>query len=144
MPSFTTINKVDPDGFIAKYDVYETREEADSRVAELRLMRGYKDAFVVDNDATAMNGEMCFQSPKHFPVDVIGKKVAFSQKAFDATLAESALNEWRDAMIASDQMVSRGEEDLFDSMDATQRDRVNASTKNKIVAKKALRATRPA
>ena len=84
MPSFTTVNKVDENGFISKYDTYETREEADARLAELLQMAGYEDAFVVDNDATAVNGEMCFQKPKHFPVNKTNKTVSFDQSAFDA------------------------------------------------------------
>ena len=84
MPSFTTVNKVDGDGFICKCDVFETREEADARIVELHQMAGYEDAFVVDNDATAVDGLMCFQSPKHFPVNKSNKTVSFDQSAFDA------------------------------------------------------------
>jgi len=89
MPSFTTVNKVDGDGFICKYDTFATREEADARIAELHQISGYEDAFVVDNEATAVNGEMCFQTPSHFPVDVANKTVSFDQSAKNATeLAE--------------------------------------------------------
>ena len=84
MPSFTTVNKVDENGFISKYDTYKTREEADARIAELHKIAGYEDAFVVENDATAVNGEMCFQTPKHFPVNKTNKTVSFDQSAFDA------------------------------------------------------------
>ena len=84
MPSFTTVNKVDGDGFICKYDVYTTREEADARIAELHQMAGYEDAFVVDNDATAVDGLMCFQAPKSFPVNKSNKTVSFDKSAFDA------------------------------------------------------------
>ena len=86
MPSFTTVNKVDGDGFICKYDNFATREEADARIAELHQMAGYEDAFVVDNEATSTNGEMCFQEPRHFPVDVKNKTVSFDQDAKDATV----------------------------------------------------------
>ena len=84
MASFTTVNKVDENGFISKYDTYKTREEADARIAELHKIAGYEDAFVVENDATAVNGEMCFQTPKHFPVNKTNKTVSFDQSAFDA------------------------------------------------------------
>ena len=84
MASFTTVNKVDENGFISKYDTYKTREEADARIAELHKIAGYEDAFVVDNDAAAVNGEMCFQTPKHFPVNKTNKTVSFDQSAFDA------------------------------------------------------------
>lgn len=83
MPSFTTVNKVDENNFICKYDNYATREEADARIAELHKIVGYEDAFVVDSDATAVNGEMCFQEPKHFPVNKENKTVSFDQSAFD-------------------------------------------------------------
>ena len=83
MPSFTTVNKVDANGFICKYNTFKTREEADARIEELHKMDGYEDAFVVDNDATAVNGRMCFQKPKYFPVDKINKTVSFDQNAFD-------------------------------------------------------------
>ena len=85
MGSFTTVNKVDANGFICKYDVFATKEEADARIVELHKISGYEDAFVVDNDATAVNGEMCWQSPNHFPVDVANKTVSFDQSAKNAT-----------------------------------------------------------
>ena len=84
MGSFTTVNKVDENNFICKSDTYETRAEADARIVELHQIAGYEDAFVVDNDATSVNGEMCFQVPKHFPVNKANKTVSFDQSAFDA------------------------------------------------------------
>ena len=83
MSSFTTVNKVDENGFICKCDVFETREAADARIVELHQMLGYEDAFVVDNDATAVNGEMCFQIPHHWLVDVANKTISFDQVAVD-------------------------------------------------------------
>ena len=84
MPSFTTVNKVDENNFIIKSDTYETKEEADARIVELHKISGYEDAFVVDNDETAVDGLMCFQSPKHFPVNKSNKTVSFDKSAFDA------------------------------------------------------------
>ena len=69
MGGFTTVNKVDENNFICKYDVYDTKEEADARIAELHQIAGYEDAFVVDNDATAVDGVMCFKAPNCFPVN---------------------------------------------------------------------------
>jgi hypothetical protein len=83
MLSFTTINKVDDDNFICKYENFATKEEADARIIELHRISGYEDAFVVDNDATAVNGLMCFQEPRYFPVDKQNKTVSFDQIAFD-------------------------------------------------------------
>ena len=84
MPSFTTVNKVDDNNFIIKCDVYGTKEEADARIVELHKMSGYEDAFIVDNDATAVDGLMCFQAPKSFPVNKSNKTVSFDKSAFDA------------------------------------------------------------
>ena len=95
MPSYTTVNKVDDNNHICKYDVYETREEADARIVELRKISGYEDAFVVDNDATAHNGEMCFQQPKHWRVDKVNKTVSFDQNAFDADQYNSKMSDLR-------------------------------------------------
>ena len=83
MPSFTTVKKVDENNFICKYDSYETREEADARIVELHKIAGYEDAFVVDNDATAVNSGMCFQTPSYWPVDKINKTISFDQDAYD-------------------------------------------------------------
>ena len=84
MGSFTTVNKVDENNFICKYDVYDTKEEADARIAELHQIAGYEDAFVVDNDATAVDGLLCFKVPKCFPVDKANKTVSFDKSAWDA------------------------------------------------------------
>ena len=84
MPSYTTVNKVDENNFICKYDLYETREEADARIAELHKVSGYEDAFVVNNDENTVNGMMCFSTPKFWPVDTVNKTVSFDQSAFDA------------------------------------------------------------
>jgi hypothetical protein len=83
MPSFTTVNKIDENSFICKYNVFETREEAEARIAELHQTPGYEAAFLVDNDATAVNGQMCFQTPSYWPVDKINKTVSFDQAAYD-------------------------------------------------------------
>jgi hypothetical protein len=83
MSNFTTVNKIDENNFICKYDNFSTREEADARIVELHQIAGYEDAFVVDNDATAVNGQMCFQKPRYFPVDKENQTVSFDQIAFN-------------------------------------------------------------
>ena len=108
MGSFTTINKLDDDGFICKCDIYETRAEADARIVELHQMDGYEDAFVVDNDATAVNGEMCFQNPSHWSVDKINKTVSFNQAQFDTDEHNEnmrALRAERDERLAASDIV---------------------------------------
>ena len=84
MSSYTTINKVDENGFICKYDNFATREEADARIAELHKISGYEDAFIVDNDAAAVDGLMCFQMPEFWSVDKVAKTVTLDQAAKDA------------------------------------------------------------
>ena len=109
MPSFTTVNKIDGDGFISKYEVFATKAEADARIVELHKISGYEDAFVVDNDATAVNGEMCFQTPKHFPVNKANKTVSFDQDAKDATEFSKHMimlrTERNDRLVATDIIV---------------------------------------
>ena len=123
MPSFTTVNKIGPDGCICKYDNFKTLEEAEARIAELHQMSGYEDAFIVDNNATAMNGEMCFQTPRHFPVDVVNKTVNFDQKAFDATTRKrhlGTLRQERDLLLQeSDRVVLP---DRWEAMDTPAKD----------------------
>jgi hypothetical protein len=106
MHSFTTVNKVDENGFICKYDNFATREEADARIAELHQIAGYEDAFVVDNDVTSVNGEMCFQVPGHFSVDVKNKTVSFDQSAKNATVFSEHMimlrTERNDRLVATD------------------------------------------
>jgi len=68
---------------IYQYDVFSTREAANARVAELHKISGYEDAFVVDNDETAVNGEVCWQEPSHWSVDKNNKTVSFNQAQFD-------------------------------------------------------------
>tara|TARA_Y100000817_G_scaffold65790_1_gene49723 strand:- start:8448 stop:8906 length:459 start_codon:yes stop_codon:yes gene_type:complete len=96
MPSYTTINKVDENNRICKHDVYETREEADARIAELHKIAGYEDAFVVDNDATAHNGLLCFQDTRYFAVDKKNKTVSFDQNAFNTDQHKEKMANLRD------------------------------------------------
>tara|TARA_R110002020_G_scaffold191277_1_gene391098 strand:+ start:492 stop:902 length:411 start_codon:yes stop_codon:yes gene_type:complete len=84
MSSYTTVNKVDENGRICKYDNFATREEADARIAELHQIAGYEDAFVVDNDETAVDGLMCFQMPEFWSVDKVAKTVTLDRAAKDA------------------------------------------------------------
>jgi lipopolysaccharide biosynthesis protein len=93
--SFTTINQVNSDGLIAQYDVFDTQEDADARLAELHQMAGYEDAFVVDNSATAVNGEMCFQNKSHWVADKENKTVRFDQSAYDATMLTKHMSRLR-------------------------------------------------
>ena len=85
MPSFTTINKVDNQGRIVKYDNYPTEEEARARIVELHAM-GITDAFYVDDDATAVNGERCFQTCRHWIADPVAKTVTLDRASLAAEI----------------------------------------------------------
>lgn len=105
MGSFTTINKIDENNLICKYETFETQVAADARVLELHQIAGYEGAFVVDNVATAgTNGEMCFQAPLHFPVNMENQTVTFDQAAYDAdalAVVMTALRDERDIRLAA-------------------------------------------
>lgn len=74
MPDFITINKIDAQGAILKYDVYLTEQEAIDRVTEL-VDLGFTDAFYVDGAQTAVDGQTCAQNTKHWTADAVAKTV---------------------------------------------------------------------
>lgn len=55
----------------------------------------------------------------------------------------SALEVWKQEMAASDALIPRWAEDLYDGLALDTRDGISAVTKNKIVQKKAKRELRP-
>ena len=55
----------------------------------------------------------------------------------------SALEVWKQEMAASDALIPRWAEDLYDGLALEIRDGISAVTKNKIVQKKAKRELRP-
>jgi len=61
----------------------------------------------------------------------------------EAEIARQPLTDWEFDLVAADKIVSRIEEDLFDSMTDTQRGNVNQYTKDKIASKKTLRGQKP-
>lgn len=85
--SFTTLNKFDAQGHPIKYDNYEAEAEAQARIVELHAM-GLTDAFYIDDDATAVAGERCFQNPQHWIADRAAKAVALNQTSLDAERRE--------------------------------------------------------
>jgi hypothetical protein len=85
---FMTINKIDAQGTVIKYDgPFDTEVEAQTRIAELHAMK-LIDAFYIDVDATSVNGERCFQNPPHWTADPTAKTVTFNQVSFDAEVRE--------------------------------------------------------
>ena len=61
----------------------------------------------------------------------------------EVEIARQPLTDWEFDLVAADKIVSRVEEDLFDSMTNTQQENVNQYTKDKITDKKTLRGERP-
>jgi hypothetical protein len=59
--------------------------------------------------------------------------------AFEATILPDI--EWKQAMHENDQVLPRYAEDLYDALNPVDQANVSQSTKNKVAAKKALRAT---
>ena len=57
-------------------------------------------------------------------------------------LADKPMNDWLRAMAATDD-IPRVLEDIYDAMPATQQGNVDTYTRDKIIAKKELRATKP-
>ena len=143
MPSYMTVNKVGPDGCACKYDVYDSLEAAEARIAELHLMPGYEGAFIVDADAAAVNGQMPFQEPRHFPVDVVNERVNFSQTAFDATALVVAAKEWQQSMDALDGILSRVDEDAYNAQPAEVQAKYPEVVRERIAMKVALRGAKP-
>jgi len=94
MPNFTTINKLDAQGRIAKYDNYLTEAEAQARVAELHGM-GLTDAFYVDADATATDGHSCFQRTQTWAADPIAKTVTLDRTLLNAEIKEKDMRSLR-------------------------------------------------
>jgi len=57
-------------------------------------------------------------------------------------LADKPMNDWLRAMAVTDD-IPRALEDIYDAMPATQQGNVDTYTRDKIIAKKELRATKP-
>jgi len=93
MPSFTTINDPVNKG-AGKYDNYATLAEAEARIVELADL-GYTDAFIIDDDATAINGIRCFQTGKHWAIDAVAKTVTLDQASFDAEVLAKNMEKLR-------------------------------------------------
>lgn len=62
---------------------------------------------------------------------------------WNAVLAAKPLKDWFAAMAVSDTTVSRFDEDVYDALDAATQARVPRITRDRVQAKKDLRAKRP-
>jgi len=91
MSSFTIITTVDNNNFISKYETASTLKEANVRLNAIQQIPEYANAFVVENNKVSPTGEMCFQTPTYFPVDVVNKAISFNQSAYDAGQVEVVL-----------------------------------------------------
>jgi hypothetical protein len=97
-----------------------------------------------------INGNMCIGP---FPADpnapIVNEGHASIKKWIDAGntpapyVGPSALEVWKQEMAASDAVLPRWAEDLYDGLALEIRDGISAVTKNKIVQKKAKRELRP-
>ncbi len=109
-------------GAVDKFQDFDTQAKADAHVAAY-------GGYVVGN-------------PGGFPDRWVadGVTLTFDQAAYDA---DQAMNAWNGAMARSDSGLPRYAEDLYDALNPSDQANASQSTKNKVAAKKALRATKP-
>ena len=86
MPSFTTINDPVNKG-ATKYENFDTLEKAEARIVELHAL-GFTDAFIIDDDATAVNDRRCFQTGQHWTADPVAKTVTLDQASLNLEIRE--------------------------------------------------------
>jgi len=118
MSFFTTLNKFDAAGTPIKYDNYDTEAEAQVRINELHNM-GLTDAFYIDDEASAVDGYICFQTCTHWTADLIAKTVTLNKVSLEDEIREKhmkILRRDRDQLLVdSDNHVNP---DQWASMDA--------------------------
>jgi len=121
MPSFTTINKLDAEGHVIKYDNYKTEAEARTRVVELHRM-GLTDAFYINDETTLVGSHKLFQQSKFWTVNTLTKTVTFNQ---DAYKAEEEVKAWEEIRRKRNQLLQ--ESDWIDSPNSN----INPTEKDK-------------
>ena len=80
--SFSTLNKFDGQGHPIKYDSFPTENKAIARIAELAAL-GLTDAFYIDDDVTAVDGNRVINNPKHWVADTVNKTVTLNTTSFN-------------------------------------------------------------
>jgi len=99
--SFSTLNKFDDQGHPIKYDNFPTEDKAIARIAELAAL-GLTDAFYIDDDVTAVDGNRVINNPKHWVADTVNKTVTLNTTAFNDEVKENqskSLRRERDAKL---------------------------------------------
>ena len=92
--SFSTLNKFDDQGHPIKYDSFPTEDEAIARIAELAAL-GLTDAFYIDDDVTAGDGNRVINNPKHWVADTVNKTVTLNTTAFNDEVEENQFKSLR-------------------------------------------------
>jgi hypothetical protein len=111
-------------GIIDKYQDFDTQAEADAHAAQY-------GGFVAAN-------------PGALEYWIVGDGVlTFDTVRFNADQAALPTKIWERQMAESDTGLPRYAEDLYDALNPSDQANVSQSTKNKVAAKKALRATKP-
>ena len=109
--SFSTLNKFDGQGHPIKYDSFPTENKAIARIAELAAL-GLTDAFYIDDDVTAVDGNRVINNPKHWVADTVNKTVTLNTTAINAEVKENqfkSLRRERDEKLDdTDWLVMRG------------------------------------
>jgi len=92
--SFSTLNKFDDQGHPIKYDNFPTEDKAIARIAELAAL-GLTDAFYIDDDVTAVDGNRVINNPKHWVADTVNKTVTLNTTAFNDEVKENQFKSLR-------------------------------------------------
>ena len=92
--SFSTLNKFDGQGHPIKYDSFPTENKAIARIAELAAL-GLTDAFYIDDDVTAVDGNRVINNPKHWVADTVNKTVTLNTTAINAEVKENQFKSLR-------------------------------------------------
>jgi len=77
------------------------------------------------------------------PVDFTQEEEAARDAEEAQVAADKPMNNWLSAMEATDNDIPRALEDLYDAMSPATQAKVATKTRDKIIAKKALRGTKP-
>tara|TARA_R110000803_G_scaffold57384_1_gene115253 strand:+ start:963 stop:1274 length:312 start_codon:yes stop_codon:yes gene_type:complete len=100
--------------------------------------------FKLQEDGSYTDLDMLPQTPNCYPAGhpKVDKWIAEGNTP-DPYVGPSALEVWKQEMAASDALIPRWAEDLYNGLSLEIRDGISAITKNKIVQKKSKRELRP-
>jgi hypothetical protein len=116
---YMTINKVNEQGKISKYDYYELENNAVNRIAELHVL-GFTDAFYIDHDVASSGGVPVIGQIKHFNVDAIAKTITLDSVSYDVNILRDNMDVVR---MKRDKLLKESDNAVFtdrwQTMDAT-------------------------